>query len=213
MNKDLPVVALVGKPNVGKSTLFNRLIKKNKAIVSDQPGTTRDRNKEICSWLGKEFILFDTGGYYKEVDTSIIQKEINLQINYALKQANVILFVVDGKEEINNEDKIILRKLRNLKKPIILVVNKIDNNKERENLGTFYEYGLETVVGISALHGTGSEIVYDELVKKVNWKENYKIESRIKIALFGKQNVGKSTFTNQILKENRVIVSKIPGTY
>ncbi|NQX84175.1 MAG: GTP-binding protein, partial [Mycoplasmataceae bacterium] len=212
MKSNIPTIALVGRPNVGKSTLFNRLIKKNQAIVSEKSGTTRDRNMSKSFWLDKEFNIYDTGGYSDELGNDAIQEEINFQVEEAMSVSDIIVFLVSAKDGVTNEDRQIASLLRNTKKNVIVAVNKSDNLSDRETQTFFYELGFSNLVSISALHGTGTGELYDEIIKGIDWN-NIKAESEaIKFALFGKQNVGKSTLTNAILGEERMIVSSIPGT-
>lgn len=212
MKSNIPTIALVGRPNVGKSTLFNRLIKKNQAIVSEKSGTTRDRNMSRSFWLDKEFNIYDTGGYSDELGNDAIQEEINFQVEEAMSVSDIIVFLVSAKDGVTNEDRQISSLLRNTKKNVIVAVNKSDNLSDRETKTFFYELGFSNIVSISALHGTGTGELYDEIIKGVDWNNIKKESESIKFALFGKQNVGKSTLTNAILGEERMIVSSIPGT-
>jgi GTP-binding protein len=206
-------VAIIGRVNVGKSTLFNTLIEKRKALVSRIPGTTRDRNYDICSWRGQKFILIDTGGIEK-VRNKGIEKEIQEQIKIALKEADLILFVVDIRDGILPGDKEAASQFRRSKKPVILVLNKADSPHLRKRAGEFLKLGLGEPVIISALTGSGTGDLLDRVVDQLSKdREIEKQENEIlRLAIIGKTNVGKSSLLNAILGEERVIVSEIPHT-
>ncbi|HYF83251.1 MAG TPA: ribosome biogenesis GTPase Der [Clostridia bacterium] len=207
-----PVVAIVGRPNVGKSTLFNRMAGKRISIVEDHPGVTRDRIYTEVEWLDNKFTLIDTGGIepYSE-DT--MMRQMKLQAEIAIETAEVIVFLVDGQEGITTSDKEVANLLRRTKKNIILAVNKIDAPKFKDNIYEFYNLGLGEPMGISSGQALGLGDLLDEIVKNFppEGEETYD-EYTIKVAVVGKPNVGKSSLVNKILGEERVIVSDVPGT-
>lgn len=205
-------VAIVGRPNVGKSTLFNRLIGKRVSIVADKPGITRDRIYGQSEWNGKKFCLVDTGGLEPK-SKDIIISQMKAQVNYAIEYSDVILFLVDGKEGLTPSDEEIALILRKSGKKVILVVNKIDNFENIHNSYEFYKLGFQDPVLISASHGRAVGDLLDRITELMNnnglQQEDQDI---IKIAVVGRPNVGKSSIVNSILGKNRVIVSDIPGT-
>ncbi len=206
-----PLIAIVGRPNVGKSTFFNRITGTKLAIIEDTPGVTRDRIFADAEWLGREFTLIDTGGI-DTVTEDVILKQMRMQAELAIDSAQLILFFVDGKTGITAEDYEVAKMLRKSYKPVIVVVNKVDNRRDEDNIYDFYELGLGEVVGISSTQGLGLGDLLDEMM---NYIEDYDDEDegdRIKIALVGKPNVGKSSLSNKILGYERTIVSNIPGT-
>lgn len=205
-----PIVAIVGRSNVGKSKLFNRLIQENKSIVLDKKHITRDRIYGTCDWLGREFNLIDTGGL--ETTNVEFMSEIKLQVEIAISEADVILFVVDGKDEITFDDNYISKILLKSLKPIILVVNKTDNIEESYNKSNYYSLGFKTIIATSSIHGIGIGELLNEIVKKTNHKEIENDNVYLSLAVLGKVNVGKSTFINAVVGSNRVITSDIPGT-
>lgn len=210
MNK--PLVAIVGRPNVGKSTLFNRIIGRRLAIVEDTPGITRDRLYAESEWNGKEFVVIDTGGILlNEIDP--LHVEVTTQAQVALEEADVILFIVDANTGINPLDAEIADALRGSKKPLIIVPNKADNEYREQDSSEFYELGFGKVIPISALNGRSVADLLDAVVEALpsDGDAGYP-EDAIKIAIIGRPNVGKSSLTNAILGEKRVIVSDIPGT-
>ncbi|MCX7831789.1 MAG: ribosome biogenesis GTPase Der [Actinobacteria bacterium] len=208
----LPLVAIIGRPNVGKSTLLNRLIKKREAVVHDLPGVTRDRIYADCDWRGREFLLVDTGGivFSKEDElTSSIRK----QAEVAIKEADLILFVVDVKAGITLEDEEIASLLRSLGKKTILVANKVENLQDEALAFEFLNLGLGEPVIVSALHGVGTGDLLDKIVENLPEKESTEnIEVEAAITLVGRPNVGKSSTLNRILGEERSVISDIPGT-
>ncbi len=209
---DRPVVCIVGRPNVGKSTLFNRIVGKRIAITEDKPGVTRDRIYGEAEWLNKYFTLIDTGGL-EPLSEDIFLSEIKRQVEIAVETADVILFVVDGKGGITSTDKEIGNLLRKSGKKILLVCNKIDTHKTPNEIFEFYELGLGEPIIISASQGLGIGDLLDETIK--NFPENKNTEYNediIKVAVVGKPNVGKSSLINYIIGEDRVIVTNIPGT-
>lgn len=207
-----PLVAIVGRPNVGKSTFFNRITHTKLAITQDTPGVTRDRLYADAEWLGKEFTLIDTGGI-DTVTEDVILRQMRLQAELAIESAQLILFFVDGKTGITSEDYEVAKMLRRSYKPVIVVVNKVDNKKDEENLYDFYELGLGEVFGISSTAGLGIGDLLDEVIKYIETDEPEEEEDRpLRIALVGKPNVGKSSLANRILGSERTIVSDVPGT-
>lgn len=207
-----PLVCVVGRPNVGKSTLFNKLINKRIAITEDTPGVTRDRLYKDCEWQNKHFILCDTGGLEPNSE-DLILKKIKQQVDVAMENADVILFVVDGKTGLMDDDIEIANYLRRTKKPVVLAVNKVDTHKTPTEIYEFYNLGFENLNVISSTQGFGLGDLLDEIVKEFP-KDAY-TEKEIdvtKVALIGKPNVGKSSLINKILGKNRMIVSDIAGT-
>lgn len=204
-----PIVAIVGRPNVGKSTLFNRLIKERVSITYKEPGVTRDRVYRETSWLGKGFILVDTGGLIPSASNSLLQA-IRGQVETALREADVILFMVDAKEGLSPLDEEIARLL--YKRGCILVVNKIDAKDGNANLLDFYKLGIEKIFPISAEHGDGVIELLDEIIERI--PESFEEEDKniARFVILGRPNVGKSSILNAILGEERVIVDKAPGT-
>ncbi|MFL0163548.1 ribosome biogenesis GTPase Der [Candidatus Clostridium helianthi] len=207
-----PIVAIVGRPNVGKSTLFNRLAGKRISIVQDTPGVTRDRVYAEAEWLNYNFTMIDTGGIEPE-NNDIIIKQMRRQANIAIETADVIVFIVDGKEGLTAADNEVATMLRKSKKPVVLVVNKVDNLKDENNAYEFYNLGIGDPITISAGQGLGLGDMLDEVVKHFD-KSIYDEEEDeyIRIAMIGKPNVGKSSLINKLLGEERVIVSDVPGT-
>lgn len=207
-----PVVAIVGRPNVGKSTLFNKLAGKRIAIVEDKPGVTRDRIYAEGEWLNKHFTMIDTGGI--EPDTEdIILSQMRRQAEMAIETGDVILFIVDGKTGITPADKEIAQMLRKSKKKVILVCNKIDTHLTPDTVYEFYELGMDELAVISAGQGLGLGDLLDMVVAHFpDDKDTDKDEDLMKVAVVGKPNAGKSSIINKILGENRVIVSEIAGT-
>ena len=207
-----PIVAIVGRPNVGKSTLFNKLAGKRISIVQDTPGVTRDRVYAEAEWLSYNFTMIDTGGIEPE-NNDIIVKQMRRQANIAIETADVIIFIVDGKEGLTASDHEVATMLRKSKKPVVLVVNKVDNLKDENNAYEFYSLGIGEPVTISAGQGLGLGDMLDEVVKNFD-KSIYETDEDeyIRIAMIGKPNVGKSSLINKLLGEERTIVSDIPGT-
>jgi len=203
-------VAIVGRPNVGKSTVFNRMLEKRMSIVEDTPGVTRDRIYGDCEWLSKTYRLIDTGGI--QIEDVPFQKEINAQVDIAIEEADVIVFITDGKAGLSNDDLYIAKLLRKAKKPIILAVNKIDDISKIDNIYEYYQLGIGDPMAISGVHGIGIGDLLDKVVELMPEKQIEQYEGMIKFAIIGRPNVGKSSLTNAFLKENRVIVSDIEGT-
>jgi len=207
-----PLVAIVGRPNVGKSTFFNRVCGRRLSIVEDMPGVTRDRIYADAEWCGHNFTLVDTGGLDFANAQDEIQKNIFTQAQVAIDLADVIMLFVDGREGITNNDREVATFLRKSKKPIVLVVNKLDNN-EVENTYDFYELGLGEPFAVSAEQAKGIGDVLDEVVKSFKTKvTDDDLTPTIKIAIVGRPNAGKSSITNKILGEDRVVVSNVAGT-
>ncbi|MBK3332674.1 ribosome biogenesis GTPase Der [Persephonella atlantica] len=212
-------VAIIGRPNVGKSSLFNRIIGKRKAIVEDIPGVTRDRIVATAQWQGVPFELVDTGGYVEE-DTDRFAPYLRKQIEKELELSDLFVFVVDGKEGLTQADKDIADLLRKTDKPVIVAVNKIDNPQQEDRVYEFYELGFEKVIPVSSIQRTGVAELLDEIVKHIPEyereipEENRVVEKKdvIKVAIVGKPNAGKSSLLNAILGEERAVVSNIPGT-
>ncbi len=206
-----PLVAIVGRPNVGKSTFFNRITGTKLAIIEDTPGVTRDRIFADAEWLGKEFTLIDTGGIDTVTEDKILV-QMRMQAELAIEAAQVILFFVDGKEGLSPEDYDVADMLRKTQKPVIVVVNKVDNKKDEQNIYDFYELGIGDVHAVSSIQGLGTGDLLDEVIKHLDDYEEDQEEEGIKIALVGKPNVGKSSLANKILGYERTIVSDVPGT-
>lgn len=207
-----PIVAIVGRPNVGKSTLFNKLAGKRISIVQDTPGVTRDRIYAEAEWLNYNFTIIDTGGIEPERD-DIIVKQMRRQANIAIETADVIIFIVDGKEGVTAADAEVANMLRKSKKPVVLAVNKVDSLKYEENAYEFYNLGIGDPVTISASQGLGLGDMLDMVVENFDRIDaDDEDENTIKIAMLGKPNVGKSSLINRLLGEERVIVSNVPGT-
>lgn len=206
------LVAIVGRPNVGKSTLFNRLTKTRSAIVQETSGVTRDRHYGKSVWGGKEFSVVDTGGFVQGSD-DIFEDEIRKQVVIALEECNVVIFVVDVETGITDLDEAVASVLRQAKKPVFVVSNKVDNNDREVDSFEFYNFGLGEVYSISAISGAGTGELLDDLIKELPNDGNEEDESELpRIAIVGKPNVGKSSLTNAILGIERNIVTDISGT-
>ena len=205
----MKTVCLIGKPNVGKSSIFNRLINEKKAIILSEPGITRDRLYGIVEYQGKKFNLIDTGGIHGIDDD--FNKDIEMQAMLATDEADVILFVVDGLEDLSESDKKIRNMLKKSGKEVIVVVNKLDNVKRNENIYNYYELGFPTVLGVSAEHNLGFKELLDILTKDIEVITN-EDEDILKFCFIGRPNVGKSSLINALLNEERVIVSDVAGT-
>ncbi|HPC04429.1 MAG TPA: ribosome biogenesis GTPase Der [Syntrophales bacterium] len=210
-----PLVAIVGRPNVGKSTLFNRLSTAKKAIVLNEPGVTRDRNYGDCKWKNREFIMIDTGGF-EPVSRDALLVQMREQALLAMEEADAILFLMDGREGLTPADLEIVGMLRKVEKPVLYGINKMDTEKQDPLLLDFYRIGADRLYPLSAEHGLGIAPIMDDLVdalpprEQAEGKEEEK--DRIRIAVIGKPNVGKSSLVNRILGFERTIVSETPGT-
>jgi GTP-binding protein len=209
MNK--PIVAIVGRPNVGKSTLFNRLVGGRKAIVLDEPGVTRDRHYGESDWAGHEFVVIDTGGYVPESD-DVFERAIREQVRISIEEATVILFLVDGQEGLYPIDKELANLLRRAKKKVILAVNKIDSKKYEMNPAEFYALGLGEPHPVAAISGRSSGDLLDIVVEGFPPPEEEEESEHMHLAIIGRPNVGKSSITNALLGRDRSIVTDIPGT-
>ncbi len=206
----LPKVAIVGRPNVGKSTLFNRIIGERLSITDDQPGVTRDRIYSKASWLSKEFFVIDTGGI--EISDAPFQTEIKAQAEIAMEEADVIVFVVDCRSGVTDDDTFIAKLLYKTKKPVLLAVNKVDDQKFKENVYEFYSLGFGDPIPLSSSHGIGVGNLLDSVINHFPIEKVEENDDAIKFCLIGRPNVGKSSLTNTLLNDNRVIVSDIAGT-
>ena len=205
----LPTVALVGRPNVGKSTLFNKIVGKQVSIIEDIPGVTRDRIYQEASYNKKRFYLIDTGG----IDASKMDfnTEIKMQAEIAINEADVVVFIVDGKEGLTANDLIVRDILRKTDKTIIVAINKMDVKDAKDNIYDFYELGFDTYIPISGIHNTGYIELMDAITTNFHEQEE-QIDTRVKFSIIGRPNVGKSSLTNALLNEERVVVSNIAGT-
>jgi GTP-binding protein len=205
-------IAIVGRPNVGKSTIFNRLLEQRKAIVEDTPGVTRDRQYGIADWNGKNFYVVDTGGFVPE-GKEVFESEIRKQVHIAMDEASVILFIVDASTGMTDLDDAMADVLRRSTKPVFLVVNKVDNNDRLLEASEFYSLGFEKVFFMSAISGSGSGDLLDDVVALMEDEKEIEEESDIpKFAIIGQPNVGKSSLLNALIGEERTIVSDIAGT-
>lgn len=204
------VVAIVGRANVGKSTIFNRMVGERISIVEDVAGVTRDRIYAKASWLTKEFSVIDTGGI--ELENASFTTQIKMQAEIAIEEADVIVFVVNGREGITKEDEYVARLLQKSRKPIILVVNKIDDNQFRDYIYEFYALGVGDPIPVSGSHGIGIGDLLDQIINRLDLQDEETNEDEISFSIIGRPNVGKSSLTNAILGEERVIVSNIEGT-
>ncbi|MBR4470229.1 MAG: ribosome biogenesis GTPase Der [Erysipelotrichaceae bacterium] len=203
-------VAIVGRPNVGKSTVFNRMLEERVAIVEDTPGVTRDRIYGDCQWLSKTYRLIDTGGI--QIEDVPFQKEINAQVEIAIDEADVIIFLTDGRSGMTNDDEYIARLLQRSKKPVILAVNKVDDHTMINNIYEYYALGMGDPIAVSGVHGIGIGDLLDRVVELMPDKSMEEYEGMVRFAIIGRPNVGKSSLTNAFLKQERVIVSDIEGT-
>ena len=205
----IPTIALVGRPNVGKSTLFNKIVGRKVSIIEDLPGVTRDRIYQEATYGKKRFYLIDTGG----IDASKMDfnDEIKMQAEIAIKDADVVVFIVDGKEGLTTNDLIVRDILRKSKKRVIVAINKIDVKEAKDNIYDFYELGFDTYIPISSIHNTG----YVELMETITMnftEQEENVDTRLKFSIIGRPNVGKSSLMNALLNEERVVVSNIAGT-
>ena len=205
----IPTVALVGRPNVGKSTLFNKIVGKKISIIEDLPGVTRDRIYQETSYNNKRFYLIDTGG----IDASKMKfnDEIKMQAELAIKEADIVVFIVDGKEGLTSNDLLVRDILRKSKKEVIVAINKVDNKESNNHIYDFYELGFSTYIPISSIHNTGYIELMEEITKNFHEQEE-KEDNRLKFSTIGRPNVGKSSLMNALLNEERVVVSDVAGT-
>ena len=203
-------VCLIGRPNTGKSTLFNRLINENKSIIADEPGVTRDRIYCIVNYKDKSFNLIDTGGIDLEVKDFNVS--IKVQAELAMDESDVIVFVVDGRESLTLNDLKIRDYLLKTDKKVIVAINKIDDKRHEENIYSYYELGLDNMIMISASHKRGIDKLLDEITKDFNPYTTEENDSTLKFSIIGRPNVGKSSLVNAILNEERCLVSDIAGT-
>lgn len=208
----LPVVVIVGRPNVGKSTLFNRLVGRRVAVVEDTPGVTRDRLYAESSWSGKRFTVVDTGGILFSEDDPLIE-QIRVQAEVALAEADAVLFLTDATAGVTPDDWDLANRLRGFKRPVYIVVNKVDNPQRESLAGEFYSFGLGEVWPVSSLHGRGVADVLDRVIEELpQTSEAAEEVEEIRLAIVGRPNVGKSSMLNAFVGEKRAIVSSIPGT-
>ena len=205
----LPTVALVGRPNVGKSTLFNKIVGKKISIIEDTPGVTRDRIYQEAMYNQKKFYLVDTGG----IDTSneTFNSEIKIQAEIAIKEADIVVFIVDGKEGLTANDLLIRDILRKIQKKVIVAINKMDVKEAENNIYEFYELGFDQYIPISSIHNIGYVELMDTITNDFHEKEEVQ-DDRLKFSIIGRPNVGKSSLMNALLNEERVVVSDIAGT-
>lgn len=210
MDKNIPTVAIVGRPNVGKSTLFNRLIQKRISIMHDETGVTRDRIYHTCEWLSRKFNLIDSGGLSKNLNLSF-QTEINTQVEIAMQEADMIIFLTSSTDGVTKEDMVVSGMLRKLGKKVILAVNKSDNLEMAISSSNFYTIGFGEPIPISSIHGIGIADLLDKIIEEMPKKEP-SIFNGLRVGIIGKTNVGKSTLVNALLHDERTIVSDIAGT-
>ncbi len=207
----MSIVAIVGRPNVGKSTLFNRMIQRREAITDSVSGVTRDRHYGRSDWNGKEFSLIDTGGYVVGSD-DIFEEEIDQQVELAIDEADAIIFMVNAEEGITPMDEDVATLLRKVTKPVFLVVNKVDNNQREQDAYEFYNLGLGEYYSISSMNGSGTGDLLDEIVKILPDTEEETVDDLPRFAVVGRPNAGKSSFINALIGEERYIVTDIAGT-
>lgn len=204
------VVAIVGRANVGKSTIFNRVVGERVSIVEDIPGVTRDRIYANATWLTRTFRVIDTGGI--ELENATFNEQIKMQAEIAIEEADVILFVTNGREGVTREDEYVARLLQKSKKPVILAVNKIDDSQFKDDIYEFYSLGIGDPIAVSGAHGVGIGDVLDEIIHLLPDSEEEEHNDEIRFSIIGRPNVGKSSLTNALLGEERVIVSDVEGT-
>ncbi len=206
-----PIISIVGRPNVGKSTLFNRLVGYKKAITEDVPGVTRDRNYGEFDYAGKSFALVDTGGFQPEGEETITSL-VRRHIYAAVEESSIIIFLLDARSGLLPEDSDIAAILRKYNKPVFYVVNKVDSQKREAEIADFYGLGVETIYGVSAAHGLGIGDLLDDIAHSAEAEPEEETAQGIKIAVVGRPNTGKSSIVNRLLGAERMIVSDIPGT-
>ncbi|MDY0177917.1 MAG: ribosome biogenesis GTPase Der, partial [Bacilli bacterium] len=205
-----PIVAIIGSPNVGKSTIFNRILGFRHSIIDDEAGITRDRIYGKAVWIDKTFTIIDTGGV--EVENRPFQEQIRMQVQMAIDEADIIVFIVDGKLGVTNDDRMVAKMLYKIDKPIILAVNKIDDSLELGRMSEFYKLGLGEPLAVSGAHGIGIGDMLDKIISQIPAQEEEHFEESITFSLIGRPNVGKSSLMNALLNNERVIVSEISGT-
>jgi GTP-binding protein len=205
------IVAIVGRPNVGKSTLFNRLIQRREAIVDAVSGVTRDRHYGRTDWNGREFSVIDTGGYVKGSD-DVFEAEIDKQVELAIDEADAIIFMVEVESGVTGMDEEVANLLRKVDKPVFLVINKVDNNDRLAQAVEFYALGLGEYYPISSINGSGTGDLLDDVVKALPEKEDVRVDDLPRFAVVGRPNAGKSSFINALIGEERYIVTDIAGT-
>src|SRR6266545_1287913 len=207
-----PIVAIVGRPNVGKSTLFNRIFCRRKAMVDDQPGVTRDRNYGSVDRFDVPFILIDTGGFEPETSDRLLQ-QMREQSQLAMEEADVILFVMDGRDGLTPADQEVAEMLRRVNKPVFYLINKVDGDRQEQGIGEFYGLGTEKIFAISAEHNRGVGDLMEEVVKALpKGGDSGEDEEVTRIAVVGRPNVGKSSLVNRLLGFERVVANPTPGT-
>ena len=207
---NLPTIAIVGRPNVGKSTLFNKIVGRKVSIIEDIPGVTRDRIYQEASYRDKKFYLIDTGGI--DVSKETFNEEIKIQAEIAINEADVVLFIVDGKEGITHNDLVVRDILRRSKKRVVVAINKVDVKEAQNHMYDFYELGFSSYIPISSIHNTGYVELMDTITMDFPDYNNEEEDTRLKFSIIGRPNVGKSSLTNALLNEDRVVVSNISGT-
>jgi GTP-binding protein len=205
------IVAIVGRPNVGKSTFFNRLIQRREAIIDAESGVTRDRHYGKSEWNGKGFSIIDTGGYVENSD-DVFQSEIDKQVHLAIEEADAIIFLVDVKDGLTPMDEDVAQILRKVEKPVFLAVNKVDSSKDVQNAMEFYAMGLGEYYGISAINGSGTGELLDALVEALPENPIEEDDDLPKFAVVGRPNAGKSSFINALIGKERYIVTDVAGT-
>ncbi len=210
----MAVVAIVGRPNVGKSTLFNRLCRKRQALVDDQPGVTRDRLSAPVEYAGRRFLLMDTGGF-TDPDTGTFAEAMRRQVFLALEEADAVIFLADARTGLHPDDRALVDLLRKSSKPVFYAVNKVDGREQELHVAEFYALGVEKIYPVSAAHGLGVYDLMDDVTASLPpaWEDDMQDENpEIRVAVVGRPNTGKSTLVNALLGEERVIVSPVPGT-
>lgn len=207
------IVAIVGRPNVGKSTLFNRLIEEQKAIVDDQSGVTRDRNYGTVIWNGRTFTIIDTGGYVPESD-DVFEAAIREQVHIAMEEADLLIFLVDGRAGLTSLDESFAEIIRKSPKKVILAVNKVDSTEHQQLVYDFYSLGLEELMPVSAMTGSGTGDLLDTIVEKLPEEKEETLDetNTIKLAIVGRPNVGKSSMVNALVGKELHIVTPVAGT-